>query len=234
VRRYLQPTAPTAADALLPSDPGQALLIAQELLDPPRMSNHSHGLWGYHGVVDGGRALTVQSTGIGGPSAAAVLRELSELGARRAIRVGVCDALRPGLEPGATIVVEHALATDGTSAALGAEGRVSADRELTAELTRVAGPDALTGTVLGSDLLGSDGRPPTGALAADLESAALLAQGARLGVAVASLLVVEGPPGDVASAPDHVAGSEVELARVASAALGAQERSPGPGVSTRP
>lgn len=193
------------------------------------MSNHSHGLWSYHGEWDAGRALTVQSTGIGGPSAAAVLRELWELGVRRAIRIGGCEPLRPGLKPGDTIVVEGAVAGDGTSAALGAQGYVAADSKLTGDLIRAAGPDARTGTVLGTDLLGGDGRPSTGALAADLESAALLALGAKLGVAVGSLLLVESP-----ALAEHVAGSHVELARLASAALGAQERSPGPGVSTRP
>jgi uridine phosphorylase len=236
VPAYLSPTAPIAPDALLPSDPGQALRIAQELLDSPRMSNHSHGLWGYHGVTEGRRAVTIQSTGIGGPSAAAVLEELAELGVRRAIRVGACEALRPGLEPGATIVVETAIAADGTSAALGAEGRVRADRELTGELIRAAGPNAITGTVLGTDLLRGGDRPSTGAAAADLESAALLAQGARLGVAVASLLVVEGPRPreDGERGAEPVADDGVGPARIASAALLGHERSPGPGASTRP
>jgi uridine phosphorylase len=229
VPTYLRPTAPTASNALLPSDPGQALAIAQALLEAPRMSNHSHGLWGYHGRSDAGRALTVQSTGIGGPSAAAVLRELWELGVRRAIRVGGCEPLRPGLKPGDAIVVEGAVVGDGTSAALGAEGYVAADSELTGNLIRAAGPDARTGTVLGTDLLGGDGRPCAGALAADLESAALLALGARFGAAVGSLLAVESP-----ALAEHVADTHVELARLASAALAAQERSPGSGVSTRP
>ena len=43
----LRSTAPVAADALLPGDPGHALTLAQALLDEPRMSNHAHGLWGY-------------------------------------------------------------------------------------------------------------------------------------------------------------------------------------------
>jgi uridine phosphorylase len=155
--------------------------------------------------------------------------------------------LQRGLEPGHSIVAEGALAGDGTSAALGAEGYVAADGELTEDLIRAAGPNARAGTVQGADLLGAAGRPSTGALAADLESAALLALGAKLGVAVGSLLVVESlrPPGDGGGVAEHVAGSDVglaehvaggyvELARIASAALNAQERSPGPGVSTRP
>ena len=52
---YLSPTAPIAEDAILPSDPAHALLLAQELLEAPLMSNHSHGLWGYHGETAAGR-----------------------------------------------------------------------------------------------------------------------------------------------------------------------------------
>ena len=45
----LRPTAPIAADAILVGDPGRALLLAQELLEEPKMSNHARGLWGYTG-----------------------------------------------------------------------------------------------------------------------------------------------------------------------------------------
>ena len=37
------------------------------------MSNHARGLWGYSGLTAGGRGLSVQATGMGGPSAALVL-----------------------------------------------------------------------------------------------------------------------------------------------------------------
>ena len=73
---------------LLPSNPHRALAIAQHLLDGPRMFNHAHGLWGYTGVAADGAPLTVQSTGVGGPSAAIVTEELIGLGARRLVRVG--------------------------------------------------------------------------------------------------------------------------------------------------
>jgi uridine phosphorylase len=221
---YLQPTAPIAPDALLPSDPGDALLIAQDLLGEPRMSNHSHGLWGYHGETGTGRPLTIQATGIGGPSAAIVLRELNDLGVRRAIRIGACAPLGAGL--GEVIVAERALAGDGTSNALGAGGVVAADRTLTEELRRAAGPAARAGAVASTDLLYEDGDAPgpaATALGADLESAALLALGARLGLAVAAILVV--------GKDDRMA---IRLAEIASAALASdQERSPGSGVATR-
>src|SRR5215203_7357862 len=92
----LRPTAPIAPDAILVGDPGRALLLAQELLEKPQMSNHSRGLWGYTGQTPAGDELTIQSTGTGGPSAALVLADLAELGVRRAVRVGSCLATGAG------------------------------------------------------------------------------------------------------------------------------------------
>ena len=94
------------------------------------MSNHNRGLWGYSGETPEGRPLTIQSTGMGGPSAAIVLHELAELGVRRAIRVGTCGALDPALELGQLLRAEAALPEDGVSRGLGAEGPQPADPEL--------------------------------------------------------------------------------------------------------
>ena len=64
------------------------------------MSNHARGLWGYSGETPAGRGLTIQATGMGGPSAAIVLADLAKLGVRRAIRVGTCTALAQEAEAG--------------------------------------------------------------------------------------------------------------------------------------
>ena len=87
----LRPTAPIAPEAILVGDPGRALLLAQELLEQPKMSNHARGLWGYSGSTPEDHALTIQSTGIGGPSAALVLADLAELGVKRVSRSGGCS-----------------------------------------------------------------------------------------------------------------------------------------------
>ena len=71
------------------------------------MSNHARGLWGYTGRPPAGDELTIQSTGMGGPSAAVVLADLAELGVRRAVRVGTCAALGE-LAPGELLVVGEA------------------------------------------------------------------------------------------------------------------------------
>src|SRR4051795_5111594 len=62
----LRPTAPIAAEAILVGDPGRALMLAQALLQEPKMCNHARGLWGYTGQTSAGRELTIQATGMGG------------------------------------------------------------------------------------------------------------------------------------------------------------------------
>src|SRR5215208_7774512 len=114
---HLRPSTDYAEDALLPGDPGRALALAQQLLSEPRMSNHARGLWGYTGETPERRPLSIQSTGMGGPSAAIVLHELAELGVRRAIRVGTCGSLDPELQLGQLVVAGEALAEDGASRA---------------------------------------------------------------------------------------------------------------------
>ena len=95
------------------------------------MLNHHRGLWGYSGPAADGAPLTIQSTGLGGPSAAAVVAELVALGARRLVRVGTAAGLG-ATTLGALVVADAALAVDGASRALGAGARVAADPALDA------------------------------------------------------------------------------------------------------
>src|SRR5918996_787095 len=125
----LKPHEPVAERVLLPGDPGRALRLAQQLIEGPRMLNHHRGLWGYSGPAADGAPLTIQSSGLGGPSAAAVVAELVALGARRLVRVGTAAGVgKTAL--GTIVVVEAALAADGASRALGAGDRVAADDEI--------------------------------------------------------------------------------------------------------
>jgi uridine phosphorylase len=188
---HLRPTAPLAERALLPGDPGRALALAQSLLTEPRMFNHHRGLWGYTGAAPDGEPLTIQATGMGGPSAAIVLSELIALGARRAIRVGTCGALAPALALGDLVVARESICADGTSRALGAGERVAADPALTETLLRCA-PTAHAGTIVSVDLFYETGRRRSDydALAIEMEAAALFAVGAAARVPVACVLAV--------------------------------------------
>ena len=190
---HLRPSAPVAERVLLPGDPHRALAVAQAVLDEPRMLNHARGLWGYTGTAPDGRALTVQSTGMGGPSAAIVVEELIDLGASTFIRIGTCGALADGFQLGQQVFGREVVGADGTSAALGAESPLRPDPELSAGLD-AAGAHAVT--VVSTDLF-YDAREDererwlgAGAEVVEMEAAALLAVAARRGARAAVLLCV--------------------------------------------
>jgi DeoD family purine-nucleoside phosphorylase len=193
---HLHPTAPLAERVLLPGDPGRALLLAQKLLESPAMFNHNRGLWGYTGTAADGLPLTIQSTGIGGPSAAIVIAELADLGAGRLLRVGTCGALNPALALGDLIVVTEAISADGTSRSLGAEGRVSPDPDLVAALITAGGERVQSGPVVSTDLFydGPAGEErewiEAGAVAVEMETATLFALARRRHLRAACLLLV--------------------------------------------
>jgi uridine phosphorylase len=192
------------------------------------MFNHNRGLWGYTGTAADGAPLTIQSTGIGGPSAAIVLEELIMLGVERAIRVGTAGAFDGVLTLGELLVVEQAICADGTSRSLGAGDRVDPDRGLAAALRRCA-PGAATGTIVSSDLFYETEEPRferwrgQGARAVEMEAAALFALAALRGVAVGCVLAItdqlSGPRRRIDAAGLHDAG--LEVGRAGAAALGA-------------
>jgi DeoD family purine-nucleoside phosphorylase len=225
---HLRPHAPVAERVLLPGDPGRALRLAQVLLDTPKMLNHHRGLWGYTGAAADGEPLTIQSTGMGGPSAAIVAEELVLLGARRLVRVGTCGALVDGLALGSLVVAEAALPEDGASRALGAGRPLPADPELLAAM-RGAAPDATAGTVVSADLFydpdpGRAGRwIAAGAIAVEMEAATLFAVAARHGIAAACVLAVSdtltGPRERID--PEALERAEPALGRAGAAAVGA-------------
>jgi DeoD family purine-nucleoside phosphorylase len=220
---HLRPTAPIAPRALLPGDPGRALLLAQSLLAEPAMCNHHRGLWGYTGRAADGAPLTIQSTGMGGPSAAIVVEELADLGVERLVRVGTCGAIAPGLELGDLLVVSEALCADGTSRALAESDRVAPDRTLAAGLV-----GDREGTVASTDLFydPDPGRQEAwaraGALAVEMEAAAVFAVAARRGIAAGALVAVS----DVLTGgarrrigPAELTAAEERLGRAGAAAL---------------
>jgi uridine phosphorylase len=191
------------------------------------MSNHARGLWGYTGETPAGDQLTVQATGMGGPSAAIVVSELAELGTKRAVRVGTCGALDPSLRLGDLLVATAAISADGVSSRLGANGRAEPDPSLTAALEAEGAAPALA---VSTDLFyETDEDEPRrwreqGAGAVEMEAATVFALGARLGLATACLLVVS----DVFEAgerrrivDDDLAEAAERMGRAGAAALAA-------------
>jgi DeoD family purine-nucleoside phosphorylase len=243
---HLRPTTDLAERVLLPGDPGRALALAQLLLEKPLMFNHHRGLWGYTGKAADGELLTVQSTGMGGPSAAIVLHVLITLGVRRAIRVGTCGALDPSLGLGDLVVAREAIVADGTSAALtgaatdglareGAPARTHARESLAnrihhalAGYERKVHEDA---TIVSTDLFydPDEGRNDQwlteGAIAVEMEASTLFAVGERAGIDVACLLTVSDTfdaSGNRTRIEDHALVEVSEaMGRAAAAALSA-------------
>jgi purine-nucleoside phosphorylase len=214
----LRPSASIAADAVLVGDPGRALMLAQALLEEPKMSNHARGLWGYTGRTLAGDELTIQATGMGGPSASLVLTDLAELGVRRAIRVGTCTALDPGLVPGDLLAISEAHAWSGPGGKAGE--RVFPDPGLAARLRQELGAGARQATVasLDSPHTGSAPAPVEAGDGADMQTAALLARGVSLGIAVAAVLVVS-EAADGMGLDDQAAETAAQAAGRAAAAV---------------
>jgi uridine phosphorylase len=223
---HLSPATGLAERVLLPGDPQRALKMAQALLEAPRMFNTRRGLWGYTGTAPDGGEVTVQATGMGGPSAAIVVEELLDLGARVLIRTGTCGALDPGRELGELVTAREVLAADGASRALGAGELLLPDPELTDALLRAGGGEAVT--VVSTDLF-YDPRPEigaewrqAGAEVVEMEAAGVLATAGRRGARAACLLLVSDTvdgDGRRRLAQDELEAREERLGEVALRAL---------------
>jgi DeoD family purine-nucleoside phosphorylase len=222
---HLNPSAELADRVLLPGDPQRALTMAQALLSEPRMFNTRRGLWGYTGTAADGGPVTIQATGMGGPSAAIVVEELIGLGARTLIRTGTCGAIDPSLELGQLVTASETIPADGASRALGAAGTVAADPELSDALVRAGGGRAMK--AVSSDLF-YDPRPGQedewrrqGAAMVEMEAAAVLTVAGRHGARAGCLLLVSDVLGG--DGPRRLSDAELEAAgeRLGAVALAA-------------
>ncbi len=107
-----------APTVLLPGDPNRATAVAARLdggLAAARRVNERRLLYGYTGLFHG-VPVSVQTTGIGAPSAAIVVEELIRLGARRLIRIGTCGGIGRGIRTGDLVIATAAAPFDGTTA----------------------------------------------------------------------------------------------------------------------
>ena len=103
-----------AEACLLPGDPLRAKYIAETFMSDAKQTNGERGMLGYTGTYEG-RPVSVQSTGMGCPSAAIVIEELIQLGVKKLVRVGTCGGLQPDLALGDLIVALSAVPADGTA-----------------------------------------------------------------------------------------------------------------------
>jgi uridine phosphorylase len=185
---HLRPHADLAERVLLPGDPHRALAVAQAVLEAPKIFNHARGLWGYTGTAADGELLTIQATGMGGPSAAIVVEELIGMGARVLVRIGTCGAFDADLALGDLVTATSVIPADGASRALGAEGPLTPDPELTAALRAAGGGRGVT--AISSDLFYDPREDPPAADVVEMEAAVLLRIAELRGCRAACLLAV--------------------------------------------
>lgn len=103
-----------APSVLCPGDPRRATYIAETFFDPgARLVNEERGMLGYTGTFEG-QPISVQSSGMGCPSAGIVYEELVQLGVSRMVRVGTCGAIADGVQMADTVVAVSASAIDTT------------------------------------------------------------------------------------------------------------------------
>ena len=97
----------------LPGDPGRCEVIAQHFDNPVHVGmNREYNI--YTGTLLGEK-VSVCSTGIGGPSAAIAMEELTAIGAHTFIRVGTCGGIDLNVLPGDVVVATGAIRFEHTS-----------------------------------------------------------------------------------------------------------------------
>jgi DeoD family purine-nucleoside phosphorylase len=189
------------ADAcLLPGDPLRAKYIAETFLSDVVQRNGERGMLGYTGTFDG-KPVSVQSSGMGCPSAAIVIEELVQLGVRKIMRVGTCGGLQPDMSMGELVVAIAATAADSTAShyVLGEPHSPTADFGLVHEAVHLAkhlGKQLRVGPVVTSDIFyqpdpGLAARwSDRGILAVEMEAAVLFTLGALRKIQAGCMLIV--------------------------------------------
>jgi uridine phosphorylase len=97
---------------LVPGDPGRTPMIAKYLEDAREVA-FSREYRTFTGSI-GGVPVSTMSTGMGGPSVAIGIEELSELGVHTFVRVGTCGAAQPEIKMGDLVIALGSVRSEGT------------------------------------------------------------------------------------------------------------------------
>ena len=97
---------------ILPGDPARCEKIAKHL-DNPHFVARNREFTTWSGTLNGEKVL-VTSTGIGGPSAAIAMEELSAIGVKTFIRVGTCGGIHMDVKSSDIVIATSAVRLDGT------------------------------------------------------------------------------------------------------------------------
>ena len=227
-----------AAYCLLTGDPGRVETVAQYLEDPRFVAqNREYVTW--EGRLEEERVLVV-SHGIGGPSTAICVEELVQCGAQVLIRIGTCGGMNKNVRAEDIVIASSAIRAEGTSREyLPVEFPAAADFEVTDALRRAAGALGLvshTGIVHCKDSFYGQHSPERmpiadelknkwrayitgGALASEMETAALFCVSSCLGIRAGAVLrslwnqeiAAAGLPMDGSNPKDELSAAKVAV-----------------------
>lgn len=207
-----------AESVLLPGDPRRAKYVAENFLEDAKLVTEERGMLGYTGTYKG-EPVSIQTTGMGCPSAAIVTEELVQLGARNLLRIGTCGGYHREMELGDLVIATAAAPADGTVSNLtrGLPYAPVAHFDVVqaahqAVQKKSPGRRTFVGPVVTSDLFYDPEEDPAtlwgnlGVLAVEMEAAAIFTVGAMSGVKAGCLLTVSNTIGE-----DNVRTSDEEL-----------------------
>ena len=192
--------ATTPKPAFSPATRSARKYIADTFLSDVVQRNSERGMLGFTGTFEG-KPVSVQSSGMGCPSAAIVIEELVQLGVKKIMRVGTCGGLQPDMTMGDLVIALSATGGGLDRVALRPRRAARADGRLRARprggapgeaprQARARRPDRLERHLLpaGSGLAGrwSD----RGILGVEMEAAVLFTLGALRKIQAGCMLIV--------------------------------------------
>lgn len=190
-----------ASTVLLPGDPLRAKFIAETFFENPVCYNEVRGMYGFTGTYKGKR-VSVQGTGMGIPSISIYTHELIEsYGVKNLIRVGTCGALREEIKL-RDVILAMSASTDSNVNNIrfnNVNYAPTASFKLLNKAYDAAqekGIVAKVGSIFSSDTFYADdpniakNMAKYGALAVEMEAAALYTIAAQFGVDALSILTV--------------------------------------------
>ena len=187
--------------ALVVGDPARAAAVAERLDGSEELGRFReyHTFTGRHRGVD----VLVSSHGVGASGAALCFEELSQAGVGRIIRAGTCGSLREDIVDGDLVVATAAIRAEGfTDGLVPPAFPAVASVDVVTALRSAAGGRGREGIVLtdavfySGEVLGSrlELWHRAGAVAVEMECAALFVIGALNGLEVGAILAVDGNP----------------------------------------
>ena len=195
--------------ALLTGDPGRVEKIAS-FLSEPKMLAVAREYTSYLGKMNNQYVLVI-STGMGGPSTAICVEELAQIGIKSLIRIGTSGGMQKNVKQGDVVIAQGAIRAEGTSKEyLPIEFPAVADLDITCALRKSANDlkyNCHVGVVHCKDSFYGQHSPERmpvsyellnkwqawkkgGALASEMETAALFTVSSTLGLKSGAVLYV--------------------------------------------